>query len=140
MIKVRNNLFQGSLDDLNIETLRINKITHVIVAAKELDCILPDYICWNDRLQECTHFIHYNLVDDATDQKELINEILCDLNGFLREIDSKILVICAAGLSRSPYIIARYLSKKDGKSLDIIYRELKILNNAIDENTQMKCN
>jgi protein-tyrosine phosphatase len=48
--------------------------------------------------------------------------------------------MCAAGMSRSPYICAKYLSITENKSMDDVYKELKELNPGIDDKSPLRCN
>jgi protein-tyrosine phosphatase len=137
MIKIRDNLYQGSLNDLSMYNLMIQKFDFIVCVAKELEEYLPTHIEWLD--DKRTSFYCWGLVDDSIDQKEDI-DIILDFMKPVLETNHKILVMCAAGMSRSPYICAKYLSITENKSMDDVYKELKELNPGIDDKSPLRCN
>lgn len=137
MIRIRQNLYQGSLDDLNMDNLMLHKFDFIVCVAKELEELMPDYIHWVDNKR--TSFYCWGLVDDSINQKEDV-DIILDFMKPVLETNHKILVICSAGLSRSPFICAKYLSITETRTMDDVYKELKELNHGIDDNSPMRCN
>jgi protein-tyrosine phosphatase len=80
------------------------------------------------------------LIDDSIDQNASISNIIQILKYHIIECNKKVLVICSAGLSRSPYICARYLAMAENRTIDDVYKELKELNWGIDDKSPLMCN
>jgi len=134
MIKIKKNLYQGDLDDLDLTTLRISSIQVVIVVAEELYNVIPQKIEWNDN--DNTFIWKYNIRDDSSNQEDEIVNILDDIESSILG-KNKTLVLCSAGISRSPYVIARYLNQVDGLTMGEAYEYLKKLNPAVDDRTPL---
>lgn len=144
MIKIRDNLYQGGLDDLNMHTLMIEKFDFVVCVAKELEEYLPRYIEWewdsDNFSQPMTYFYAYHgLIDDSINQKKDVEKNIALIK---EKIDKKykILVMCAAGMSMSPYVCARYLSMIENRTMDDVYEEFKKIMYPDVDTTPLRCN
>ena len=98
MIKVCKNLYQGNLQD--VETVVNGRQVKAIVY---LGQDLPDKLSYNSNVP----VVHIPMVDGDNDELTIH---LALLNISYLCLDDKTLVACRAGISRSPVIVAAYLS------------------------------
>ena len=124
---VINNIYLGSDQSANdMDKMKELGITHIIVAAHELKCRFPhDFkyvqIDIGDTMYE-------NMLDIFENMARYINNVLLDKN-------NKILIHCAAGISRSSSIVIAYLIKyTDMKTFDSAFNFLRKIRPLIEPN------
>jgi protein-tyrosine phosphatase len=124
---VINNIYLGSDQSANdMDKMKELGITHIIVAARELKCRYPDdfkyvQIDIDDTMDE-------NMLNIFKHMSEYINNVLSDTN-------NKILIHCAAGISRSPSIVIAYLMNNTNmKTFDSAFKFLHNIRPLIDPN------
>ena len=103
--RINDKIFLGDMKTANNKSLLQEiGITHVLVSAGELDEPFPETFKYKKLMLEDFHWInikqHFNDCIDFMDQAE------------------KILVHCAAGVSRSPSIVIAYFIKKEKMTFD----------------------
>lgn len=120
---IRENLFLGDITEANDKEMLINNgITTILtVTFDNINAYFP---------QELKR-IQVGLEDSPYNDPEMI-EIACDiLERLLSKKGEKVLVHCAAGLSRSPFIIAKTLCKIENRDFNEVYNELKKIKSGI---------
>ena len=75
---------------------------------------------------------------DDNRERNLMKQIVLNTLEELISNKETVLVHCAAGMSRSAWVIAKYLSNKEKKSLDEIYIELKKIMPTIWEDSPLR--
>ncbi len=126
MRQIFNNLWLGDYDDLEKCS---NKKGWIVI-----------YVGYDSRFErEGKNVIYYKLIDDAIKQGEVINNAVSYLERYGSNYKN-ILVCCDAGLSRSPYIVARLISQRLGCNMDTAYKMLKAVYPQADENTPLRIN
>lgn len=119
--KIRDNLYLSGQDDVNNEMRRFGITAVLNVADNSMDPyyrgteILMCKVGLEDNNLNPNHFIDLALI---------VLEFLLN-NGHV------VLVHCVAGASRSPYIIARYLAKKENKNVRDVLIELKSIRQEV---------
>ena len=127
LTQITKQIFLGDLDDVLDAP---NKgVTAVINVAKEL----------NDPYLPNVKQVKIGLEDDSIPQVPLINIAVNVLTSLINNGDV-VLVHCAMGLSRSPYIVARYFANKNRVSVSRSYQELKQKYPLTDEESPLRCN
>ena len=129
--KITDNIYIGSINSVNREKLKELKISHIIVAGKNL--VNENHKDFN---------VLEVLLDDSYEQ-ELISNIKL-VNNYLESIDknnlnepnnkSNVLIHCYAGISRSGSILIGYLMKKNKISYDTAYNSVKKIYSKIFPN------
>lgn len=109
MNKIRDNIWLGSWQDAtNLGRLKENGITAVLnVALEQAD---PDF--FNEGISN----IKVGL-GDCDYNKPFMKELAVATLEKLIDAGQIVYVHCVAGASRSPYVIAKYLAKKEGSTL-----------------------
>ena len=128
MDKIRENLYLGDSSDASWpELLKKEKITAILNVAFEI----------NDKITDPNiKVIKIGLADDAIKQNHMIILAVNALNELMIR-GEKVLVHCAVGMSRSPFIVANYIAMHETKSLESIYEEMKKIRPIVDMNTPL---
>lgn len=114
MDKIRDNLFIGDKYDLNNYALSKNNITAILNVSIETKSYEDNSI----------KTIKIGMKDEALDAKRNTNEAVIKLAELLNDGET-VLVHCSYGKSRSPHIIASYLSIKENKDYFDVYEEIR---------------
>jgi protein-tyrosine phosphatase len=127
LTQITKQIWLGDMDDV-LDAFK-KGITTILNVAKEIsDPYLVD-----------VKLIKVGLVDDAVPQTMLVNIAVDALNRLIVS-GEVVLVHCALGVSRSPYIVARYFATKNRVSIARSYIELKTKYALADEETPLRCN
>lgn len=130
MIEICERVWLGDCEDANhVTNLVRNGISATLNVAYDI----------TTRPTTCVKRLKVGLVDDFNDQSDLIN-IAVDVLHNLVASDECVLVHCAAGVSRSAYVIARYLKMKEGISMDEAYKVLLAKKKSVDDHTPLRVN
>lgn len=122
MIKVFNWLWIGDYKDL---TEQYDKLDCIYVGSQKLP-----------RPIKCSYA---QLQDEPILQKEQIQNAINELMNFFRD-GREVLICCDAGLSRSPYIVARFISQLLNCSMDTAYDMLQAIYRPTDSASPLRCN
>lgn len=119
MNKIRENLYLGSWEPAsNLAELQAHGITAVLnVALEQAD---PDF--FNEGITS----IKIGL-GDCPFNKPHVKELAVSTLAALLDAGEVVFVHCVAGASRSPYVISKYLMKKENRTLDDVMTELVAL-------------
>jgi protein-tyrosine phosphatase len=127
--EIINKLWLGGYDDaIDGAALKRNGITAVLNVTKET---LPI------KHFEGIQYINVGLSDDHLNDWRIIKLILKIMKHLIYNGET-ILIHCAAGISRSPFMVALYLKEHYGCSLDKAYKLLKEKYIIADEETPLK--
>jgi len=129
MNKIRANVWLGDYADaVRVKLLKQLGITSVINLSYEL----------NDPVNRGVNWLKVGLTYDSRNQGKLIN-LAIDLIEKLRSSGESILVHCAAGMSRSPYVVAKWLADREyAGDLNKAYKELKKLHPVTDDESPLR--
>lgn len=117
MNKLRKNLYVGNFRDATlIPQLRKSNITTVLNVAYELDD--PVY-----HPQEI-RYVKIGLLD-STENKMSMKKLAVNSLITLLEAGETVLIHCAAGLSRAPFVASQALSKMENKDPEDILQEIR---------------
>lgn len=86
---------------------------------------------------EGIRYFKIGLKDDTTNSKQLVRFAVKALKSFVTH-GERTLIHCAAGLSRSPFIVALYIMETHDCDLDGAYKILKEVYPQADEESPMK--
>lgn len=116
--KIRENLYLGDAQDaidlITSNPEHINVVMNVAWGVND-----PYYAPWE------FDYYHIDLTDDGTNSIFKITYTVNLLKSLLLNSDEyTILIHCAAGFSRSPFIIAKALSELENKSVKEVYDEI----------------
>ena len=126
--KITRQLWLGDAEDAcDNTTLKRVGVTAVLNVANGM-YEGPDYLSFKH--------LKIGLLDDGSDQ-EIMKQLAAYTLKQLIDSGEVVLIHCGAGLSRSPYIVARYLSRRNKISLSKAYYQLKQLAPGIDENSPL---
>lgn len=129
MNKIRDNIYlSGWSEPANIQELKANGITAVLNLA--LDVHDPDFF------GEGITNVKVAL-GDCNYNKPYLKKFAVDVLEKLLDAGEVVLVHCAAGASRSPYIIGKYLERKEGRDNHDIMQELHQLRPQVFERTPL---
>ncbi len=133
MKQITNKMWIGDHDDL-------------VTQSKLYDWVIV-YVGSDDKFKEREHPRRSNLymmplVDDSIKQEDKITEIICELLVIYEDVydNNKILICCDSGLSRSPYMVARWISYRLKCDMNTAYNMLKSVYKQADEETPLRCN
>lgn len=130
MSQISRNIFLGDYRDAqNVQELKRKGITHVLSCAGELPQVPYPSSIKSIKLG----------LDDTEDEN--IDYFFEYTNKFIEDAlnsGGKILVHCAAGISRSPTILAWYLMSKTGKSSYEVIAYLKSKRSIVNPNAGFK--
>lgn len=128
MRKITRQIYLGDAGDASDnEALKKAKITAVLNVANGAYAG-PDYLSFKS--------LKVGLLDDGSDQ-DMLKRLAVSTLRILVDAGEIVLVHCGAGISRSAYIIARYMSKRNKSSIRRSLNWLKQLAPEIDENTPL---
>ena len=114
--EISPGVFIGSIGSaLNKNYLLSNRITHILIAADNMNPSFPEMFQYKNL--EITDTSSTNIMNFFQDAIEYIDSSL--------RTGGKILVHCFAGRSRSAAICCAYLIKKNGLSLEQALKEIK---------------
>jgi protein-tyrosine phosphatase len=113
--QIRDNIWIGNKNAVDRDLID-NGITAIINLAYEIDDgdVPPDMM----------RTVKVALVDDSSNHPYMVDLAVTVLDKMI-ENGERVLVHCIAGRSRSPHIVATYLSRKEGKSYDEVYAEIR---------------
>jgi len=132
MKQVIHNLWIGDCSHAtDIELLKEIGITMVMNVGYSLN---PDRTKYSD---EGIRYFKVGLKDEPSNSKQLIRLAVKALKSFITH-GERTLIHCAAGMSRSPFIVALYLMETHDCDLDGAYKMLKVIYPAADEETPLK--
>jgi predicted protein tyrosine phosphatase len=119
MTKVRPKIFLGHEYDAHMQEIHKNGITVSFNVAHDLN----DPIYW---VKEKCLTVKVGLSDDRKNSPAMIELAITTL-GFLIEAGHTVLIHCRAGCSRSPFILAHYLSRVENKPYNDLWEEIRTL-------------
>lgn len=129
MNKIRDNIYLGSWQPATkLEELKAHGITAILNVA--LDQNDPDYF------NEGISTIKVGL-GDCDYNKPHIKELAVSILEKLLDAGEVVYVHCVAGASRSPYVVGKYLAKKEGKDLQTVMTELHTLRPEVFERSPL---
>lgn len=122
MTKIRPNIFLGHEYDAHMDAVRINKVTASLNVAEDL----------NDPLYPIHKLVtvKVGLSDDKKNSPGMIDLAVATMKHLVDQ-GHTVLIHCRAGMSRSPHILALYLSGAEGRSYDEIWSELMSLRTEV---------
>jgi predicted protein tyrosine phosphatase len=128
MTKIRPNIYLGHEYDAHMDAVRINKVTASLNVAEDL----------NDPLYPIHKLItvKVGLSDDQKNNEQMIGLAVATLANLLNQ-GHTVLIHCKAGMSRSPYILALYLSFKENRLFDEVWQELRKLRPEVSEKSKL---
>lgn len=119
MNKIRDNIYLGSWQSATrLEELKANGITAVLNVA--LDIADPDFF------NEGISTVKVGM-GDCDYNKPHIKALAVSILEQLIDAGEIVYVHCVAGASRSPYVVGKYLAKKEGKDLQTAMTEIHSL-------------
>lgn len=105
--KITDQIFIGNADDArSLHHHRVSGVTCVLNCARDFDYIIQSTLPFK-----------VGLIDGPGNQKILL-KVAVELLDTLIKSENRVLVHCIAGISRSPTVVATYLSWKTGISLE----------------------
>jgi protein-tyrosine phosphatase len=128
MTHIFKELYLGSAEDAFSDSFMLEKATSVLNVAKEID-MSP----------HCVNYLHIPLIDN--DKERLaphIDKAIEFINDSL-EKNYRVLVHCAAGISRSASIVIAYLMFTCRKTFIDAYNEVKMKRPIINPNFAFSC-
>jgi len=132
MKQVIHNLWIGDCSHAtDIKLLKELGITMVLNVGYSLN---PDR---NKYINAGIRYFKVGLKDEPTNSKQLIRLAVKALKSFIIH-GEKTIIHCAAGLSRSPFIVALYIMETHDCDLNEAYKILKEVYPAADEETPLK--
>ena len=125
LVRITRQILLGDLDD--IDQAVSEGATVILNVAKEVD----------DNKELPVKIIKIGLIDDAIEQRNM-----CDIaTKVLTQLvlsGEVVFVHCAMGVSRSPYIVARYFAMKNKISVSRAYHDLKSKYPLADEECPLR--
>jgi len=115
---ISNNIFVGNYASaLSEETLKENKITHILLAGKDMICLFP-------------HKFTYKILPLYDSPYLKLKKYIIEANEFIKKTleenkENKILIHCASGISRSVSIAIGYFIENCGMKFDEALKHLK---------------
>lgn len=98
----------------NFKLMNSKRITHVLVAGRELSFYFPDHFIYEQL------FIRDNASEvDSLKFRSSISAALTFITTALRDPNNNILIHCSQGRSRSPAIVAAYLIYSEQHSMNV---------------------
>jgi len=134
MKQITNNLWLGEYTDIK-EWLSKDENNYVVYVGSDNKLKEREYPN-NDRIRV------FSLRDDSIPQEKIIKDIIFYI-GYphnLKMFDQKILLCCDAGISRSPYIMARIISRSLNCDMNNAYQMLLSVYPQADEETPLRLN
>jgi len=129
LTKIITGLWLGDHDDsLDGPLLKKAGITTILNVAQGIT---------HKKQYEGIKYVKIGLVDDSINDYRVIALILKVMNSLINH-GEKVLIHCALGISRSPFIVAMYLAKNMDQDINNAYKLLKEKYPHADEETPLK--
>lgn len=129
MNKIRDNIFLGGWSDATkLDVLKTNGITAVLNVA--LDQPDPDF--FNEGIRNV-----YIGLGDCNYNKPHMKELAIFALEKLLDAGEIVYVHCVAGASRSPYVVGKYLERKEGRTTEDVMAELHKLRQEVFERSPL---
>jgi protein-tyrosine phosphatase len=116
MTRIRPNIYLGHEYDAHMDSINSHRITAVLNVADDLnDPLYPVFKVVTVKI---------GLSDDSNNTSDMIDLSVSVLRNLIDQ-GHRVLIHCRAGMSRSPHILALYLSEIESRDYEDIWKELQ---------------
>lgn len=128
MTKIRNNIYLGHEYDAHMDAVRVNKITASLNVADDLnDPIYPAFKLIT---------VKVGLSDGPYNASKMIELAKLTLKNLVEQ-GHTVLIHCRAGMSRSPHILALYLSEVESRDYEEVWKEIQGLRPEVSPQSKL---